>query len=260
MKKYLFILAIFITSCTKSQVNISDNDNGNDTSNTEFDFYPSSTTNDVVYHNYYALSYSEPNEQAEWVAYKMTVSNFANDINRTNDFREDPKVETGSAQLSDYYKSGFDRGHLAPAGSMKINRTSMSQSFFMSNMSPQKPGFNRGIWKRLEEKVRYWTEQNDSIFVVSGPILDKPLGTIGNNEVTIPRAYYKTLLAYKNGEAKGLAFILPNESSSASLYKYIVSIDEVEEITGIDFYQNIDPNVQEEVEANRDVKLWFLRR
>jgi len=130
----------------------------------------------------------------------------------------------------------------------------------MSNMSPQKPGFNRGIWKRLEEKVRYWAEINDSLFVVSGPILDNPLGTIGRNRVTVPRAYYKTLLGYKNGKAKGLAFIMPNKKSKQSLYKYVVSIDKVEEVTGIDFYHKLDKAVQDEVEANADVKVWFLRR
>ena len=133
----------------------------------------------------------------------------------------------------------------------------MSESFYMSNMSPQSPGFNRGVWKRLEEKVRYWADINDSIFVVTGPILDNPLGTIGHNIVTIPRAYYKTLLGYKDGKAKGLAFIMPHEKSDNSLDKYIVSINDVEEITGIDFYHKIDKVVQDEVESNADVKLWF---
>jgi endonuclease G len=230
------------------------------TSHHGFDFYPTSTSQQVVFHTYYTLSYSEKDEQAEWVAYKLTNKNIDGNIKRTNNFKADRWIKTKSAQLSDYKGSGYDRGHLAPAGSMKINKTSMSESFFMSNMSPQKPSFNRGIWKRLEEKVRYWTVINDSLFVVSGPILDKPLGTIGGNKVTIPRAYYKTLLGYKNGKAKGLAFIIPNEKSNTSLYKYVVSIKDVEKITGIDFYHNIDINTQNKVEENKDVKIWFIGR
>jgi len=260
MQKIYIILLVILASCTKSDIQKIDAQTIDKSAEQEFYFCPTSTYDQIVYHTYYALSYSEKDEQAEWVAYKLTNENIEGDIKRTNNFREDKKVTTVSAQLSDYYKSGFDRGHLAPAGSMKINKTSMSESFFMSNMSPQSPGFNRGIWKRLEEKVRYWTEINDSIFVVSGPILDKPLNTIGENNVTVPRAYYKTLLGYKNGIAKGLAFIMPHEKSSASLYEFVVSIDEVEKITGIDFYHKIDKEVQEKVEANKDVKLWFIGR
>ena len=225
-----------------------------------FDFLPKSTNNQVVKHKFYALSYSEKDEQAEWVAYKLTHKNFINNISRTNNFREDKEVLSRSSELSDYKYSGYDRGHLAPAGSMKFNKTSMSESFYMSNMSPQLPGFNRGIWKRLEEKVRYWAEINDSIFVVTGPILDNPLGVIGDNKVTIPRAYYKTLLGYKGGKAKGLAFIMANAKSGKSLYKYVVSIDSVEIVTGIDFYHKIDAKTQTIIEANKDVKVWFLHK
>ena len=253
MKNTLTILFILFFSASFAQTPDKTTPQG-------FDFYPTSTYNQIVFHTYYALSYSEKDEQAEWVAYKLTSKNFNANIKRTNNFKADKWVKTESAQLSDYYKSGYDRGHLAPAGSMKIDKTSMSESFFMSNMSPQKPGFNRGIWKRIEEKVRYWTEINDSIFVVTGPILDNPLGSIGENKVTIPRAYYKTLLGYKNGKAKGLAFVISNEKSNASLYKFVTSIDNVEEITGIDFYHNIDNKTQDNVEANKDVKLWFIGR
>ena len=258
MKNILLIFITLLFSCTKSETQNVNTKITEKSTNQSFDFYPTSTYDQVISHTYYTLSYSEHDEQAEWVAYKMTNTNFSADISRTNNFRVDPKVTTTSAELSDYYKSGYDRGHLAPAGSMKINKTSMSESFYMSNMSPQNPSFNRGIWKRLEEKVRYWTEINDSVFVVSGPILDNPLGTIGDNKVTIPKAYYKTLLGYKDGKAKGLAFIMPHEKSGESLYKFIVSINDVEEVTGIDFYHKIDKNVQDEVEENKDVKLWFI--
>lgn len=260
MKKILFILFLTLVSFQTSYSQNTEANTLENTTNPSFDFYPTSTYDQIVFHTYYALSYSEKNEQAEWVAYKLTNKNIDGNVKRKNNFKADKKVKTESAQLSDYKGSGYDRGHLAPAGSMKINKTAMSESFYMSNMSPQIPGFNRGIWKRLEEKVRYWTEINDSVFVVTGPILDKPLGTIGYNKVTIPRAYYKTLLGYKNGKSKGLAIIMPHAKSDESLYKFVVSINNVEEITGINFYHNLDEKVQDEIESNKDVKQWFIGR
>ena len=181
-------------------------------------------------------------------------------LGRTNDYREDPFVETKSSELTDFKDSGYDMGHLAPAAAMSHNYTAMSESFYLSNISPQKASFNRGIWKRLEEKVKYWAEINDSIFVVTGPLLDYPIDIIGYNKVTVPRAFYKTLLGFKDGKAKGIAFIIPNEKSNKSVYLYATTIDKVEEITGIDFYYNLNNATQNEVEANKDVKKWFLRK
>lgn len=232
-------------------------DNIDDSVNSiKFFFYPTSTTGQIIYHNYYSLSYSEKDEQAEWVAYKI-ISRKLNNINRTNDFRDDPFVKTGSSNIYDYQGNGYDRGHLVPAKSMSINETSMSESFFMSNISPQIPEFNRGLWKRLESKVRYWAEANDSLYITTGPILSHPIDLIGDNNVTVPRAFYKTLISFKNGKSKGIAFIMPNRKSDKSIYSYVTSIDEVEKITGIDFYYNLDNQTQTKVEANNNLKEWI---
>ncbi|MGK0234811.1 MAG: DNA/RNA endonuclease G (NUC1), partial [Psychroserpens sp.] len=163
---YLLIV-ILLSSCTtkssKLRLNIDEktnikNNNLNHHINVGYSidtfFLPTSTSSQIIKHKYYSISYSEEDEQAEWVAYKI-ISNRLQNIDRTNDFREDPNVSTGSSDLTDYIGSGYDRGHLAPAKTMSLNETSMSESFYMSNMSPQIPEFNRGIWKRLEGKVRY---------------------------------------------------------------------------------------------------------
>ncbi|MFT5673900.1 MAG: endonuclease G [Polaribacter sp.] len=218
-------------------------------------YYPTSTTGVVINHKYYSLSYSEEDEQAEWVAYKI-ISNKLNNISRTNNFKVDPYIQSGSSQIYDYQGSGYDRGHLAPAKTMSQNKTSMSESFYMSNISPQNPGFNRGIWKKLEEKVRYWASMNDSLLVVTGPILERPIDIIGDNDVTVPRAYYKTILCFKGDIIKGIAFIIPNQKSDKSIYSFAVSINEVEEKTGIDFYQKLDNTIQLKVEANDDLKIF----
>lgn len=120
----------------------------------EIDYLPTSTTGQVVRHQYYTVSYSEAHEQAEWVAYHLTPSRANGDVERTDNYRQDPKVQTGSSTNADHQGSGYDRGHLAPAAAMAFNRQAMSQSFYLSNMSPQDPSLNRGPWRQLEKQVR----------------------------------------------------------------------------------------------------------
>ncbi len=129
---------------------------------------PSHTSNhQIIEHSTYILEYNEKYEHAEWVIHLLTQDRVAGSFERTDNFRPDPKVITGSASLADYKGSGYDRGHLAPAADMKWSENVMSESFFMSNMSPQKPGFNRGIWKSLESIVRTWAIENDEIYIVT---------------------------------------------------------------------------------------------
>ncbi|CAI8313055.1 MAG: Nuclease [Polaribacter sp. SA4-10] len=224
-----------------------------------YSLLPLKNSNQVIEHKYYTLSYSEKDEQAEWVAYKLTNDNSNKKIKRKSYFRIDPKVESGSSELMDYYKSGYDRGHLAPAGSMRINDVSMNESFYMSNMSPQKPKFNRGVWKRLENKVRYWASIYDSLYVVTGPVLSRPIDVIGSNGVTVPRASYKTLVGFKEEKTRAIAFIIPNAKSNKSIYSYLVSVDNVEKITNINFYSNFPDSVENKIEANSDIKIWLKK-
>lgn len=178
------------------------------------DYLPTSTTKQLIHHSNYSLSYSEVHEQAEWVYYELTASEASNArYKRTDNFRSDGKVKTGSASLADYKGSGYDRGHLAPAGDMAFSSTAMTESFYMSNMSPQHPSFNRGIWKQLEGLVRAWESEYSTLYIATGAILEPNLRTIGPNRVSIPRYYYKALLDYdeSNGSYTAIAFILPNQ-------------------------------------------------
>lgn len=140
----------------------------------------------------YALGYIEYHEQPAWVIYKLTREEATTKAaKRTNRFVEDPEIPTGSATAADYRKSGYDRGHLAPAADMAFSARTMADSFFYSNMSPQKPAFNRGIWKDLEEQVRLFAIAEGEIYVVTGQILPKEKTiTIGHNQVTVPTHYY----------------------------------------------------------------------
>ncbi len=210
----------------------------------------------IVFHKHYILSYNEDHEQADWVAYELTEEKVRGTARRVDRFREDPFVITGSAVPGDYRGSGFDRGHLAPAADMKITDRAMSESFYMSNMSPQTPSFNRGIWNRLEGMVRQWALANESIYVVTGPVLEEGLSAIGDNEVSVPRYYYKVILDYTEPELKGIAFLMPNEGSSLPVEEFAVTIDEVEQRTGINFFPALPDEMEPLLEGFYDISLW----
>jgi endonuclease G len=154
------------------------------------------------------LSYNETHEQANWVMYILTREELEGSVERSDDFRQDKKIPTGSASLADYRKSGYDRGHLAPAADMKWSEEAMSESFLMSNMSPQKPYFNRGIWKKLEEHVREIGRENDSVLVITGPVFKDILDSIGENEVSVPGYYFKLLLDLSWPDNKAVAYLM----------------------------------------------------
>ncbi len=221
---------------------------------------PTSTTGEVIKHEYYALSYSEEHEQAEWVAYELTREGIqAPNSPRPNNFRPDPKVRKASASKGDYRGSGYDRGHMVPAGDMNFSERAISETFYMSNMSPQIRNFNGGIWRELEENVRDWAYKNRHLYVVSGPILTSGIReTIGLNKVAVPEAYYKILLDLTNPELKAIAFVMPNELSNHPISHFMTTIDEVESLTGIDFFHELfkDKQLEAQLESTFDEDAW----
>ena len=213
---------------------------------------------------HYAICYRESYEQAEWSAYCLTEEELVKNAGRTDDFRSDPEIATGSATPADYKKSGYDRGHLSPAADFAFDEKAMSETFYMSNMSPQKGSLNRGIWKDLETEVRLWAKNFGRVYVVSGPILEKKPGeykSIGENGVSVPEFYYKVILAplYADEADKAspenadsviaMAYIFPNEKCEGSLDDYAVTVDEVEKRTKLDFFALLEDKVENEVEA-----------
>ena len=205
----------------------------------------------------YSLGYIEYHEQPAWVVYRMTYEEAVTKAaKRGDDFKEDPKVPTGSATLADYRRSGYDRGHLAPAADMAFSVRTMDDSFYMSNMSPQKPQFNRGIWKDLEAQVRQFAITEKDIYVVTGPILPKTKTvTIGANKVTVPAHYYKVIYDRTPPE-KMIGFILPNEGSNKRLQDFAVTVDAVEDATGLNFFSLVPQPKQEQLESTVSVRVW----
>lgn len=209
----------------------------------------------------YSLGYIEYHEQPAWVVYRMTYEEAVTKAaKRGDDFKEDPKVPTGSATLADYRRSGYDRGHLAPAADMAFSIRTMDDSFYMSNMSPQKPQFNRGIWKDLEAQVRQFAITEKDIYVVTGPILPKTKTiTIGANKVTVPTHYYKVIFDRTPPE-KMIGFILPNEGSNKHLQDFAVTVDAVEDATGLNFFSLVPQPKQEQLESTIMVHDWRWKR
>jgi endonuclease G len=215
------------------------------------------TEDEVLEYTGFSLVYSEEHEQALWVAYHLTKEEALGEFPRKNNFREDPNIVTGTATLDDYRGTGYDRGHLAPAGDMKWSAEAMDDSFYMSNMSPQVPGFNRDIWRQLEALVRYWAIVHEELYIVTGPILtDGPYETIGENEVSVPKRYFKVILDYREPDIRMIAFILTNEKSKTPLYTAVVTVDTVEYITGLDFFPTLEDELEERLEGEAHYFVW----
>jgi endonuclease G len=143
--------------------------------------------NQIREYNGYIISYNETCEQANWVYYVSKPSDLIGDrTRRRNNFRVDDSIKTVTAELKDYRGSGYDRGHLKPSGDEPTDSTQMSETFYMSNISPQEPSFNRGIWKKLENRVRAIVMESDSVVVITGGVLKEGLKTIGDNKVCVP--------------------------------------------------------------------------
>ena len=230
-------------------------------SNAEFDesFLPTSTTGVVVAHNYFTLSYSEAHEQAEWVAYELSKDHLSNNNFERPDFVEDRSVKSKSAHWRSYKGSGYDRGHLCPAGDRRFSFEAYHETFLTSNISPQNNDFNGGVWNNLEQKARYWAKKYDGVYVVTGGVLKDGLIAIGSERVSVPESFYKIILDTSGGQFKVLAFLIPNEPTDKSFYEFAVTIDTIEAQTGIDFFPKLSENIQNELESKIDLKAWGKR-
>jgi endonuclease G len=200
----------------------------------------------VIRHAYYTLAYNPLHKQASWVYHELTRGR-ESVIKRTDNFRADPVLGNLSATPADYRGSGYDRGHLCPAADMAFDETAMRETFYMSNISPQDPSFNRGIWKRLEEAIRQRAAGEDTLYVVTGPLFRDNKGTIGAG-VTVPGHFYK--LFYSPARQQMIAYLLPNERGDQPLEHHAVPVDSVEKWTGIDFFPLLPDDLERLLEAD----------
>ena len=220
---------------------------------------------ELIEHQALMLVYSEQHEQAKWVAHIISTEIANGGVSRTNDFRIDPKIKTGSAVQEDYFYKyeqggevaynglGYDRGHLAPSADFRWSKEALSESYFYSNMSPQLGDFNREGWAKLEGMLRAYVYTSEvDLYVITAPILNDDLKVIneGVNKVSIPEYFYK--IAYDIENQKAIAFLAPNKKLEHTLSHYVVSIDSIENITGIDFFHKLPDDIENDIENQTD--------
>ncbi|GAB4026567.1 DNA/RNA non-specific endonuclease [Spirosoma koreense] len=216
----------------------------------------------IIRHEGYTLRYREEYKDADWVAYPLLDYETTGEAERKlEQFQPDLSVPNGTALSSDYTRSGFDRGHLAPAADFKFSQRMMRETFYMSNITPQVPQFNRGIWKDLEDLVRRWAVRDNGLYVVTGAVLKPGLPTIGrSNEISVPEKFYKVILYCNNPEIRMIGFLLNNEPSDRSLKQFVVSVDTIEQLTGIDFFPKLPDDLERKLESKSRSEMtaeWF---
>jgi endonuclease G len=244
-----FVLFFVCSSCAQEEDTLS-----RSASKSAENYTPQSSIGYTIQHSYYTLSYSSTHRQAEYSYYYLSPESILGGQARTDDFRVDPKVTSNPVKSTDYQGSGYDRGHLCPAADMALNLTAMSETFYMSNMSPMAASFNRGIWSRLEDWVREEALGNSGLYVVTGPILSSSCGSL-KESITVPCAYYK--IVFKEGsQPKMLGFVLSNAGASGSLQAFAVSVDEIEKKTGLDFFPQLENTLEQSLESKVNLSGW----
>lgn len=206
----------------------------------------------------YALSYNTKYVQPDWVAYTLDIEELnTTNTSRSDEFYEELDVISTSAKLSDYRGSGYDRGHLLSSA----NRTSSAElnesTFSLLNMSPQNHRFNAGLFLKAEDAERDAARQYGILYIVTGPVFSNGMETIGESEIAVPEYFYKVFLGQdSSGEWHAVGLLLPQEYENGNLKPYFATIDEVEKVTGIDFYSSLPDSVEKVVEAEYDLTDW----
>lgn len=202
----------------------------------------------------YTTSYNKETRLPNWVAWCLTGEHTQGSYKRQGkDFHEDEEVPTPRAVDWDYYNSGYDRGHMCPAGDNKWNADAMWESFLFTNICPQNPNLNRGDWNEMENQCRRWAKKYGEVYIVCGPVLFKQKHkTIGKNKVVVPEAFFKVVLRM-SPEPKAIGFIYRNTDGNRPKDAYVNSVDEVERITGMDFFPTLPDDIENRIEAERDL-------
>lgn len=202
------------------------------------------------------ISFNEKCHIPNWVSWELTDEETMGDVPRKDKFMSDPDIE-GCPDSWDYSYSGYDRGHMAPAGDMKWDSKAMEETFLMSNICPQVNALNTGAWKNLEEKCRLWAQIDGRIYIVCGPIIDeKPMELIGDSKVWVPSKFFKAIIAPYSNPARGIGFIMPNEKVKGGMQPCAVTIDEIERITGHDLFPALPEDVETELESQCNFHQW----
>lgn len=217
---------------------------------------PDSIESQLLTRKAYITSYNQRLKQPNWVAWHLTAEHTEGPYHRMANFHEDEQVPAPRAMLEDYRGSGWSRGHMCPAGDNKWDSKAMYESFALTNVCPQDASLNSGLWNSIEIDCRRWAKKYGDVYIICGPIfLNKKHETIGRNAVTVPEAFFKVVLCM-NGKPKGMGVVVRNNDGTKKRDLYYNSIDQVERITGMDFFSALPDELEHTVEAETDMAQW----
>ena len=212
-----------------------------------------------IVHKGFELVFNENARIPEWTAYELTAEETVGTAPRGRHYDLDPEVRGIQGDNGDYRNSGWDRGHMVPAGDMKLDDQMMRESFYFSNICPQNRNLNGGDWKTLEELCRIYAQKYGKVYIVCGPIIGSNMyGRLGPHQIVIPDAFYKVLFVETNSGYEAIGFIMNNEAGHRPLTTYVKTVDEVEEITGLNFFSLLPKKVERKVESVYNLSVWNL--
>lgn len=204
----------------------------------------------VIHRTGYTLAYDAKTRTPQWVAWELTKKETQGTEERSNDFQPDPDVKGAKVVTKDYSHSGYDRGHMAPAADMKWSKKAMMESFYMSNICPQDHNLNTSDWGELENKSRQWARRYGKVYIVCGPIYNgKRNEYIGDHRVKVPDAFFKVVLINEKKKQCAMGFYFENEAGERKLQEYLVPVDHIEQLTGMDFFSALPDNLEDRLEA-----------
>ena len=203
----------------------------------------------IIQRTGYTLSYHAKHKTPQWVAWELTKEETRGNEERTNEFQPDPDVMGAKVVTYDYSHSGYDRGHMAPAGDMKWSKKAMQESFYMSNICPQDHNLNTEDWNDLENKSREWARRYGKVYIVCGPIYNGTRNEyIGDHRVKVPDAFFKVILINHDRKQAALGFYFENKAGERPLSEYLVSVDKLEDMTGLDFFSALPDEIENRLE------------
>lgn len=210
----------------------------------------------VIYRKAYILSYNKDTKLPNWVAWHLTADHSEGHVPRSNDYREDLDIPSPRATNEDYKSVSWTRGHMCPAGDNKWDIEAMRESNLLTNICPQHRSLNSGLWNKIEQDCRTWAKKYGDVYIVCGPVLlNREHETIGKNKVVVPEAFFKVILCLQ-GKPKAIGFIIRNNEGKKKKDQFVNTVDEVERITGIDFFPALPDDIEKEVEAYANLEDW----
>lgn len=216
------------------------------------------TADTILTYTGFVINYNTQRLIPNWVAYELTAEELDGDVPRAKGFSMDLDYKGLQAMREDYSNTGWDKGHMAPSADMKWSQTAMSESFYLTNVCPQNPDLNGRDWHTLENRVRDWARQYGRVWVVCGPLVqDNHYGTIGERQVTVPDGFFKAVLRQESdGTFRAITFIFENISIRQPLKDAVITVDDLEVLTGYDLFPNLDDSIEEVVESTASWEAW----